>query len=121
STTLGGSQVLFDGTPAPLLYASSSQVAAVVPYGVDGKLGTQVQVKASGGTSDSVALPVLPVAPSVLSVDYTGSGQGAVLNHDGKVNSFSTPAKAGSIVSIFATGEGQTLPGGVDGKVATAS
>jgi uncharacterized protein (TIGR03437 family) len=121
ATTLGGTQVTFDGKPAPLLYASNGQVAAVVPYEVDGKLGTQVQVTASGGTSDSVALPVTPVAPSVFSVDYTGSGQGAVLNQDGSVNSFKNPAKAGSIVSIFATGEGQTLPGGVDGKVATAA
>ena len=44
ATSLGGTQVLFDGTPAPLLYASSGQLAAVVPYSVDGKLGTQVQV-----------------------------------------------------------------------------
>jgi len=121
ATSLGGTQVLFDGTPAPLLYASSGQVAAVVPYAVDGKLGTQVQVTASGGTSDSVALAVTPVAPSIFSVDYTGSGQGAVLNQDGKVNSFKNPAKAGSIVSVFATGEGQTLPGGVDGLVTTSS
>ncbi len=121
ATTLGGTQVTFDGTPAPLLYASSGQVAAVVPYGVDGKLGTQVRVTSTSGTSDSVALPVTPAAPSVFSMDYTGSGQGAVVNQDGTVNSYKTPAKAGSIVSIFATGEGQTQPGGVDGKIATAA
>jgi uncharacterized protein (TIGR03437 family) len=43
-----------------------------------------------------------------------------VLNQDGSVNSFKKPAKAGSIVSIYATGEGQTRPSGVDGKVADA-
>lgn len=30
-------------------------------------------------------------------------------------NSYNAPAPKGSIVSIYATGEGQTLPGGIDG------
>src|SRR5437016_6196773 len=58
STTLGGTQVLFDGIPAPLLYASSGQVAAVVPYGVDGKAGTQVQIKNGSLSSDAIPMPV---------------------------------------------------------------
>ena len=119
ATTLSGTQVLFDGAPAPLLYASSGQLAAVVPYSVDGKLGTQVQVKNGTFTSDPVALPVAPVAPSIFSADYTGSGQGAILNEDGvTVNSVANPAAKGSIVAIFATGEGQTDPGGIDGQLA---
>jgi uncharacterized protein (TIGR03437 family) len=118
---LGGTQVLFDGTPAPLLYTSSGQIGAVVPYGVNGKLGTQVQVRTAAGTTDPVALPVVQTSPSVFSVDYTGSGQGAILNQDGvTVNSFKNPAAKGSVVSIFSTGEGQTIPGGQDGKLATA-
>jgi uncharacterized protein (TIGR03437 family) len=122
STSLGGTQVLFDGTPAPLLYTSGGQIGAVVPYGVNGKLGTQVEVRTAAGTSSPVALPVAQVAPSVFSVDYTGSGQGAIRNQDGvTINSFKNPAAKGSIVSIFATGEGQTIPGGVDGKLATAA
>jgi uncharacterized protein (TIGR03437 family) len=119
ATELGGTQVLFDGQPAPLLYASSGQVAAVVPYGLDGRRGTQVQVRNGSQTSDVVALPVTPVAPSIFSADYTGSGQGAILNQDGiTVNSTQSPAAAGSVIAIFATGEGQTDPGGVDGKIA---
>ena len=122
STTLAGTQVLFDGTPAPLVYASSGQLAAIVPYGVDGKKGTQVQVRNNGLLSDVVALPVTPAAPSIFSVDFTGSGQGAILNQDGvTVNSTAKPARRGDIVSIYATGEGQTNPGGVDGKLATAA
>jgi uncharacterized protein (TIGR03437 family) len=122
ATNLGGTQVLFDGTPAPLLYASSGQLAAVVPYSVDGKAGTQVQVKNGTFTSDSVALPVAAVAPSIFSVDYTGSGQGAILNEDGvTVNSVAHPATRGSVIAIFATGEGQTDPGGVDGQLANGA
>ena len=119
TTSLAGTQVLFDGTPAPLLYASSGQLAAVVPYEIDGKPGTQVQVMNDGGVSDLVAFPVAPVAPSIFSADTSGSGQGAVLNEDGvTVNSTAAPAAAGSVIAIYATGEGQTTPAGIDGQVA---
>ena len=119
TSTLAGTQVLFDSVPAPLLYTSDGQLGAIVPYSVDGKKGTQVQVRANGLTSDPVALPVTPAAPAIFSVDYTGSGQGAILNEDSSVNNTSRPANKGSIIAIYATGEGQTSPGGIDGKLAT--
>lgn len=122
STSLGGTEVLFDGVPAPLLYSSSGQVAAVVPYAVDGKLGTQVQVVNGGSASDVVALPVKAAAPSIFSVNLSGTGPAAVLNEDGlTVNSSASPAAKGSFLSIFATGEGQTLPGGIDGQIASGN
>jgi uncharacterized protein (TIGR03437 family) len=120
-TSAGGTQVTFDGTPAPVLYSSANQVSVIVPYGVDGKAGTQVRVASSGGTSDAVALPVTPVAPAVFSADFTGSGQGAILNQDLSVNSTGHPADKGSIVAIYATGEGQTSPAGVDGLIANGA
>ena len=117
ATNAGGTQVLFDGVPAPILYTSSGQVAAVVPYAVDGKPGTQVQVRNGSLTSDTVAMPVFPAAPSIFSVDLSGTGQAAVLNQDGlTVNSAKSPAAKGSYISIYATGEGQTDPGGIDGS-----
>jgi uncharacterized protein (TIGR03437 family) len=85
-------------------------------------MGTQVQVRNGSLASDSVALPVFPVAPSIFSVDLSGTGPAAVLNQDGvTVNSAKAPAARGSFVSIYATGEGQTSPNGVDGKIATGS
>jgi uncharacterized protein (TIGR03437 family) len=120
ATNTGGTQVLFDGVPAPILYTSAGQVAAVVPYAVDGKLGTQVQVKNGSLSSDPVALPVTPVAPSIFSVNLSGTGQSAILNQDGlTVNSSKTPALRGSTISIYATGEGQTNPAGIDGRIAS--
>ena len=122
ATSLGGTQVLFDGVPAPLLYTSSGQVAAVTPYGLDGKNGTQVQVRNGSLVSDAVALPVKAVAPSIFSANLSGSGPAAILNQDGVTpNSILAPAAKGSIVSIYATGEGQTLPGGIDGLVLAGS
>jgi trimeric autotransporter adhesin len=54
--------------------------------------------------------------PGVFTLDSSGSGPGAIVNQDGTVNSATNPASAGSIVMIFATGEGQTNPDGADGK-----
>jgi uncharacterized protein (TIGR03437 family) len=119
ATSVGNTQVLFDGTPAPLLYSSAGQVAAIAPYALDGKTGTQVRVVNGTLFSDSVALPVTPVGPSVFTMDLTGSGQGVILNEDVvTVNSTVKPADKGSIVVIYATGEGQTTPAGLDGQLA---
>ena len=106
-----GSSVLFDGIPAPVLFSSAGQVNAVAPYALDGKLGTQVQIQNGNLLSDKVALPVTPSGPGIF--------PGAVLNQDGvTVNSPSHPADKGSVIVIYATGEGQTNPAGVDGKIA---
>jgi uncharacterized protein (TIGR03437 family) len=113
-----GSQVTFDGKAAPIVYSTAKQVAAIVPYAVDGKPGTQLQVRNGSNVSDLVALPVAASAPGVFSLDASGAGQGAILNADLTVNSDSNPAPAGSIVVLYATGEGQTSPGGVDGLIA---
>ena len=55
----------------------------------------------------------------VFSSNLSGSGQGAILNQDLTVNSSTSPAAQGSVVVIYTTGEGQTMPSGIDGKLAT--
>jgi uncharacterized protein (TIGR03437 family) len=47
-----------------------------------------------------------------------GTGQGSILNQDLSINSASNPAASGSIVVLWATGEGLTDPPGVDGRPA---
>jgi uncharacterized protein (TIGR03437 family) len=49
-------------------------------------------------------------APGLFTVDYSGQGQAAAVNESGTVNSPSRPAPIGSVISLFATGEGQTSP-----------
>jgi uncharacterized protein (TIGR03437 family) len=114
SNSLAGTQVFFDGVAAPLIYTSSSQMSVVVPYEVAGS--TQVHVVYQGQSSNVVRVPVTAVFPGIFTVDSSGHGQGAIVNQDGTVNSQTNPAPAGSIVFVYATGEGQTNPAGVDGK-----
>jgi uncharacterized protein (TIGR03437 family) len=65
-------------------------------------------------------MAVAPSTPGIFSIDGSGSGQGAILNQDGSLNSANQPAGAGTVVTIFATGAGQFSPPGIDGSIVTA-
>jgi uncharacterized protein (TIGR03437 family) len=118
STSVAGVRILFDGIPAPLVYASATQCAAVVPYFGATRSTTHVQVEYQGTRSDPLEIAVVPTAPSLFTADATGKGQGAILNEDGVTrNSTSAPAQRGSVVVLWGTGEGLTDPPGVDGRL----
>jgi uncharacterized protein (TIGR03437 family) len=106
---------------APVTYASGGQINAVVPYEVAGLANATVQVQYLGQTSNAFAVQVAATAPSIFTVNGTGTGQGAILNHDGRLNGPTTQEPKGGIVVLFITGEGQTSPPGVSGKITTVS
>lgn len=117
ATTLGGVQVLFNGTPAPLTYVSASQINAVVPYNVAGFALPFVQVRYQGQSSNSFNINTTSTAPGIFTQTGTGTGAGAILNADNSTNGPNNPAAKGSVVVIYMTGEGATNPPGVTGKV----
>jgi uncharacterized protein (TIGR03437 family) len=117
ATTLNGAQVLFDGRPAPMIYGSAGQVNAIVPYEVANQASTIVEVVSAGTKSEAWGIAVTATAPAILTLSGSGAGQGSVLNQDNSVNGASNPAARGSVIQIFATGEGQTLPAGVTGSI----
>src|SRR5579862_1484811 len=120
ANSLAGVHVLFDGVPAPVLFASAAQVNAVVPYSVAGQASTQVQVDYLGVASPAVSIPVVTTAPGVFTLSASGAGPGAILNAANEsINSAANPAAPGDWVSIFATGAGQTTPAGVNGLLPT--
>jgi uncharacterized protein (TIGR03437 family) len=119
STVAGEVRILFDGVPAPVVYASSTQCSAVVPYFGATKSTTHVQVEYKGVRSDPAEFVMGATAPGLFTMDFSGKGQGAILNEDGVTrNSASAPAHPGSVVVLWGTGEGITDPGGVDGRPA---
>jgi hypothetical protein len=93
ATTIGGVQVLFNGTAAPMIYASSTQVSAVVPY------------------------EMAPAASPSVWIKYAGQAS----NQDNSVNGPGNRAAKGSIVQVYLTGEGQTSPPSVTGAITTAT
>jgi len=119
STTAGEVRILFDGIPAPMVYAVSTQCSAVVPYFGATKTTTHVQVEYKGVRSEPVEVAVGATAPGLFTMDFSGKGQGAILNEDNVTrNSASAPARPGSVVVLWGTGEGITDPPGVDGRPA---
>ncbi|MCP5109704.1 MAG: hypothetical protein GY953_02590, partial [bacterium] len=62
-------------------------------------------------------LEIRPAVPGLFTLG-NGSGQAVAVNQDGSLNSPENPARRGSIVILYATGEGLTTPGGVDGQPA---
>jgi uncharacterized protein (TIGR03437 family) len=117
ATLLNGAQVLFDGRPAPMIYGSAPQANVIVPYEVDGQATTTIALQFAGVTSAAWAIPVAASAPGIFTLASSGIGPAAVLNQDNSVNSASNPAARGTIIQIYATGEGETSPHGVTGSV----
>jgi uncharacterized protein (TIGR03437 family) len=115
---LGNAQVVIDGVPAPLVYASASQVNAIVPYETGSGGIATLQVISNGAPSAIWQLPVAAAAPALFTAGSTGVGQAAVLNQNNSVNSASNPAARGETIQIFATGGGQTSPASATGSVA---
>jgi uncharacterized protein (TIGR03437 family) len=120
-TQAGGVRVLFDGVRAPVLYASASQVSAVVPFGIAAQTGTEIVVEVNGIPSDAVAAGVFDTVPGIFTRDSSGQGQAAAQNQNGSQNSSDHPAAKGSTIVLFATGAGVTKPASLDGVIAGAS
>jgi uncharacterized protein (TIGR03437 family) len=116
-TALAGTRVLVNDIPAAIIYTSPTQVSAVIPYDITGS-SARVQVEYRGVKLASVNVPIAASAPALFTANSSGTGQVAALNEDSSVNSSALPAKSGSIIQLFGTGEGQTSPRGIDGKTA---
>ncbi|MGP8243618.1 MAG: protease pro-enzyme activation domain-containing protein [Bryobacteraceae bacterium] len=119
STQLAGTVVSFSDIAAPLLYTSAGQVAAIVPYEVTGATAN-VTVAYQRQTSAPFPVTVASSVPAIFTANASGTGQAVALNQDYTVNSPSNPAVSGQVVILYASGEGQTTPGGVDGQPAIA-
>ena len=99
-TSLADVQVSINGEAAPLLYVSDSQINAVVPSGVYPN-SKYVQIVFNGITGPSFPVAVISAQPEIFQhPDATA----AAINQDNSINSASNPARAGSFVSIWATG-----------------
>jgi uncharacterized protein (TIGR03437 family) len=117
---VAGTSVYFNGAPAPVLYASSNQVAAIVPFGIGNSLA-QMYVQNQNVTSAAFNLSVASQIPAVFTLNGSGAGQAAAINNkDGSINGAASPAKVGDYVQLYITGVGQTNPGGSDGVINAA-
>ena len=120
ATTTGDIQVSVGGTAAPLFYVSPSQinfqVPGVIPVGPLEEF--QVARISTGQVLASWLFQIDAESPGLFTVNGSGSGQVVALNQDGSVNNGANPAKAGSIVTLYATGQGAIGGMPLDGQLA---
>jgi uncharacterized protein (TIGR03437 family) len=104
--SLGGITVTVNGTPAPLWYASSTQVNFEMP--ADAKPGpATVQV----GSAPGFTITIPQAAPGIFNY---GSNRAIAVNPDNNLTDSSHPATPGSVITVYLTGIGP-----LDNPVAT--
>jgi len=114
-TTLAGVQVAINGTPAPLLYVSDTQINAVAPLALSNLPSASLRVTLNSGALPDFRLVVDTAIPQVA---RNANSSAAAINQDGSVNSSAHTAVVGSFVSIWATGTGSAP--GMDGQMANS-
>lgn len=130
ANTLGTVQVLVNGTPAPLYFASPGQVNFQLPYEAPVGQVSTIQVVSGGTPGNLRPVNVVASAPSILiwPASVIAGGYGIVVNLDyslvlpSPVSGYTThPAKVGDTLTIYCEALGQTTPPAVTGAAATAS
>lgn len=116
-TTLANATVTFNGYAGPILYAGAGQINTIVPYELAGASNVTVESTFGAARSNSMTLAVVPSAPGIFSANASGQGGGAILDLSYQLVTSANPVSAGDIIQVFATGQGQTSPGGVDGLI----
>ena len=73
-----------------------------------------------GQSSAPFTISLASSSPSLFTANGTRAGPAAAINvASGTLNIALNPVHPGEYISLYATGEGQTTPPGIDGKVAT--
>jgi uncharacterized protein (TIGR03437 family) len=119
-TALSGVRVLFNGLPAPVLAASSSQVNVIAPFALDGAASADVVIQYEDRVSPAFRVRVQAADPGLFSADGSGAGPGAISNEDGSLNSPDNPAAPNSVITLTGAGFGQTNPSSVEGTITPA-
>ena len=102
---LATTQVLFNGVPAPVIYSSATQVAAVAPNSLSGA-SVKVEVRYQGKPASTFTASLSPTAPALFTSDATGKGLAAAIHQDGSYNTATHSAGIGTTLSLFVTGAG---------------
>ena len=120
ASSVAGVEVTFDGVPRPLLSVSATEIDLVAPFELAAESVTTVQVKYNGVASNAVQVSVTG-AGAISTVGNQVSGVPlqllGIFNEDFSTNSASNPAKAGSVMTLYVSGVGQSVPPGQDGQI----
>ena len=113
---LGGIRALVLGKPAPMLFASSRQFTFVTRWNLKPPGPNPLEIEVNGDPANTLIFSITPSNPGIFSLDFSGTGQGAILNPDFSVNGPGNPSD--SFIVVFGTGGGRTDPICPDGELA---
>jgi uncharacterized protein (TIGR03437 family) len=100
---LGGTSVLFNDQAAPLLFVSSNQINAQVPFGLKGPVS--MKVRRTDATFDQQTVTVLPQAVVILRENPTRLSDPLLFHAiDFRRVSSESPARRGEALTLFAVG-----------------
>jgi uncharacterized protein (TIGR03437 family) len=121
--SLGPTSVRVNGFPAPLYYASPTQINFQMPSVPPGKVVVTVTNNATGNlrgvaSSPSEGATLTQVHPGLFT---TPDKRASALNGDSSIHTAATPIPAGGYVILYATGEGPVSPPIPDGTPAPTS
>jgi uncharacterized protein (TIGR03437 family) len=122
STAAGNSCTGVNGTPIPLLYVSSTQINAQLPFNVAGN--TTLTIHTPAGISYNYDLTVQPTAPSVFMSGVAGPQTGLAIivrDSNSQLVTPTNPIHPKDTVTIYLTGMGQTTAAIQAGVAAPAS
>ena len=114
-TSVAGVRVLFNGSPAPLLFVREDQINALVPFTTASPGAAQIRVEYEGRTIAPHTVNVKAADPGIFRIGSTEFG--AILNQDNSLNTPDNPAVRGSIVTFWATGMGPFEGSYEDGSI----
>jgi len=117
--TLSGTQVLVNGTPAPLLYVSPAQINCQAPYETPVGTPVQVVVVANGVSGLPIMVTFSAYAPTVFTYPRTASSTDPVITHaNNTLVTPTSPAQPDEVLVIYATGAGKLNNAPTDGAAA---
>ena len=112
-TSLNYTQVFVDNYPAPLFYVSDGQINFLVP--ASQSVGpSNIRVVTEGNAGPAVTITITDAAPALFALP---SGYAIVTHADNSLVNADSPAHAGEIVVIYATGLGKTAPNPGTGEI----
>jgi uncharacterized protein (TIGR03437 family) len=101
---------MFDGTPAPVLYAQSRQINAIAPADLTIGATTNVTVTYNNQQFGPATALVTFGSPGIFRLQVGQSSRAVAMNQDWTLNGPTNPAARGSVVTVWATGYGETSP-----------
>jgi uncharacterized protein (TIGR03437 family) len=106
SSTFDGATLDINGVSAPFQFVAPDQIDAQVPFEVTSGLATAV-LRLPAMPPSAIQFPIAPVAPGIFA---NGPNQMGIQNVDGTANAEDNPAAAGSLITVYLTGQGAVRP-----------